>query len=69
MAIKINYEKCCWKDGKCVSCCCGGACEGCVEACPVGALKREDIVKIDTEKCINCGACIPACKHKAITMN
>ena len=38
MEIKIDYDKCCWKNGKCLSCSCGGACEGCVEVCPVEAL-------------------------------
>lgn len=69
MAIKINYKKCCWKDGKCTSCGCGSSkCEGCVEVCPVGALKREKKVIYDKEKCINCGACVQACKHNAISM-
>ena len=33
MPIKIDYKKCCWKDGKCTSCKCGSgkACIGCVE--------------------------------------
>jgi ferredoxin len=69
MPIKIDYEKCCWKDGKCISCTCSGACTGCVEACPVGALKREDKLEIDKEKCIECGACITACKHDAISLD
>ncbi len=48
MVIKINYKKCCWKNGKCTSCACGGACKGCVEACPVGALKP---YVVDPERC------------------
>jgi len=69
MIIKIDYEKCCWKDGKCISCSCGGACEGCVEACPTKALKRGDIVEIDKTKCTGCGVCIDACKHDAMSLS
>jgi len=68
MAIKIDYKKCCWKDGKCKSCSCGGACVGCVEACPVEALERKKRLEIDATKCIECGACIAACKHEALTL-
>ncbi len=68
MPIKIDYDKCCWKDGKCSSCNCGGACDGCVEICPVNALKREDIVKYNEAECIDCGSCVDACEHKAITL-
>ena len=69
MAVKIDYEKCCWKDGKCTRCSCKGACEGCVEACPVEALKRGKLVEIDHEKCIECGACAAACEHDAISLS
>ncbi|MFH0977928.1 MAG: 4Fe-4S binding protein [Candidatus Woesearchaeota archaeon] len=69
MPIVIDYKKCCWKDGKCSSCSCGSACVGCVEACPVGALKREKRVVLDPKTCIECSACVSACKHKAISMS
>ncbi|MDD5012662.1 MAG: 4Fe-4S binding protein [Candidatus Nanoarchaeia archaeon] len=69
MPIKIDYKKCCWKDGKCTSCSCGGACVGCVEACPMEALSRKDKLIIDKEKCVGCGACVQACKHHAISLD
>ena len=64
--IAIDYDKCCWKDGKCTSCSCGGACDGCVEACPAGALERQKRVVFYPDKCVDCGACIAACKYDAI---
>jgi len=66
MAVKIDYSKCCWKDGKCTSCSCGGKCKGCVEACPFGAIKRGKKVEIDASKCAECGICIGSCKHDAL---
>ena len=68
MVIKIDYEKCCWKDGKCTSCGCGGECKGCVEACPTGALERGDIIIFHKDKCISCGVCVEVCEHDAITL-
>ena len=64
--ITIDYDKCCWKDGKCVSCSCGGECVGCAEACPAGALERKDTLVFYPEKCVDCGLCITACKYNAI---
>jgi pyruvate formate lyase activating enzyme len=71
MPIQIDYKKCCWKDGKCTTCSCGGTtkkCEGCVEACPLGALERKKQVVFYKDKCISCGACVEACPHNAIKM-
>lgn len=68
MTVKIDYEKCCWKDGACADCSCKRACEGCVEACPTGALKRGKVIEVDDEKCVDCGACMAACTHDAISL-
>ena len=68
MKIVIDYEKCCWKNGKCLKCSCKGACTGCVEVCPTEALIRGDIVTVDQSKCNKCGACVKVCKYKAITL-
>ncbi|MCK5630466.1 MAG: 4Fe-4S binding protein [Nanoarchaeota archaeon] len=68
MTVKIDYEKCCWKDGACTSCSCKGACKGCVEACPTGALERKKMIEVDDDKCIDCGACVAACEHDAICL-
>lgn len=68
MPIKIDYDKCCFKDGKCISCCCGGSCNGCVEICPTGALSRKQNLEFDQSKCIDCGSCVDTCKYQAITI-
>ena len=68
--LKIDYEICCWKNGKCESNCCGdnSKYDGCVEVCPTKALERKDKVIFYEDKCIECGACVEACKYKAITL-
>ncbi|MBU1113234.1 MAG: 4Fe-4S binding protein [Candidatus Omnitrophica bacterium] len=68
MPLKIDYEKCCWKDGRCISCGCGSDCVGCVEACPSGALKRSKILEYSAENCTDCGLCIQACKYDALSL-
>jgi len=41
----------------------------CVEACPVGAMWRNEngIVKVDPERCVGCWMCIMACPQGSIT--
>jgi carbon-monoxide dehydrogenase iron sulfur subunit len=42
----------------------------CVEACPVGAMWKDDesgLVKVETERCIGCWMCIMACPQGSIT--
>ncbi|MBW2971062.1 4Fe-4S binding protein [Candidatus Woesearchaeota archaeon] len=68
MTVGIDYKKCCWKDGKCTSCCCAAKCNGCLEACATGAIIRKDIITIDQDKCTECGLCVAACKYGAITI-
>jgi carbon-monoxide dehydrogenase iron sulfur subunit len=39
----------------------------CADACPVGALKRQDgVVQLDKEECISCLKCVEACPFGAI---
>ncbi len=71
MPIQIDYKKCCWKNGKCISCGCGKTttkCNGCVEACPVQALERKKLVVFHADKYISCGACVEACSKDAISL-
>ena len=42
-------------------------CLKCIKVCPTGAMSmRDSRVQIDSEKCINCGACIDACNHQGL---
>lgn len=43
-------------------------CSKCARACPVGAITGEirKPFKIDTDKCIKCGACFTSCNFKAV---
>ena len=45
--------------------------KGCIEVCPVDCIhEKEDgssnMLYIDPEECIDCGACVPACPVEAI---
>lgn len=68
MPVLINHDKCCLRDGEST---CGGCNDGrrcCVEACPVEALSKGDIIHVDSEKCIDCGVCVEVCPNKAIVI-
>lgn len=55
MAVKVDASKC-------------TACQACVPACPVEAIKMgEKYALVDADKCIDCGACVGECPNQAIT--
>lgn len=44
----------------------------CVEACPTGALRKDEVhgaIMLDAGVCIKCRACIEACPFKCITLH
>jgi NAD-dependent dihydropyrimidine dehydrogenase PreA subunit len=55
MAVTIDKEKC-------------NACESCVAACPVEAIKIDGKAVVDEETCIDCGTCVDECPEKAIEL-
>ena len=58
MTLVIDNEKCAK----------GKTCTDCVDVCPVQALTKDGVIKVDEEKCIMCGACAAICKEGAITI-
>ena len=42
------------------------ACGGCIELCPVAAIRMiDDKVNIKEEKCVDCGICVMVCQVNA----
>lgn len=44
------------------------ACGACVDVCPEGAIKVDDVAVIDEAKCLDCGACVDECPNSAIKL-
>lgn len=44
------------------------ACSICVDACPVEAMKLNDVAEANKDICIGCAVCVPTCDAKAIKM-
>ncbi len=45
---------------------CPSDCARCVDACPVGAVTRKELLSLDLGKCLFCTHCGEACPHDAI---
>ena len=42
-------------------------CDRCVQVCPVGAIRLDGGVQVDTETCIRCGLCLHSCPTDALS--
>ena len=56
MVAKVNADDCV-------------ACGLCVDACPQGAIKVDDVAVVDPELCIDCGACVEECPNGALSVD
>ncbi len=56
MPAKINKDECV-------------ACGACVDVCPEGAIKVDDVAVVDVKKCLDCGACVDECPNSAISVD
>jgi Fe-S-cluster-containing hydrogenase component 2 len=66
--IKIDYNKCSFKNGQYINRVGGVNRKCCVEVCPTHALSRAEVIKVDNSKCRDCGLCLKVCPNGAITM-
>ncbi|MFA7230383.1 MAG: NADH-quinone oxidoreductase subunit NuoB [Victivallaceae bacterium] len=48
---------------------CQNNCRACVDACPVGAITKDEKIRIDLGKCLFCTDCANACPQHAITFS
>lgn len=52
----VNHEKC-------------TECEKCIEACPIGAISKNDgKITIDKEVCLGCGVCVRSCQFGSLSL-
>lgn len=68
MPAFIDPDKCCLMAENCSCGTCSDDCRCCIEACPVEAIRKGDVIDVNPERCIECGLCIDVCPKKAISI-